>query len=189
MGQKANLFWDAGSNSTRTIIVQRLLTCFIVTFHLSEHRTLQSDSYILGIWDMLVAIGTVPCEATFWPPGFETLYWGSRSLICWRKTSASRQYSQHLPPTQAFLFWDVSLSETSYTAGTTMIHFPVSNLLSHHNSSRLTQHAVITCTDLFLIIKIAKFSGMPCIHLLLSPQYSVTEKKTISELTQCFWKG
>lgn len=38
---------------------------YIVMFHLNEHRTLQSKSYILGIWDMLVAIGTIPCKATF----------------------------------------------------------------------------------------------------------------------------
>lgn len=65
IGEKANLFGDAGSNSTRTTIVQRPLTWFIVMFHLLEHRALQSTSCTLAIWDMLVAMGTVPCKETF----------------------------------------------------------------------------------------------------------------------------
>lgn len=63
MGQKANLFRDAAS--TRTIGVPRLLTRFTAMFHLSEHRSLQRESSILGIWNVLEAIGTVPQEVTF----------------------------------------------------------------------------------------------------------------------------
>lgn len=76
-------------------------------FQLSEHRSLQRQSSILGIWNVLEVIGTVPQEVTFWPPGLETLSWdnrSSRNLTCCCAISASRQHSRQLPPTEISLF-------------------------------------------------------------------------------------
>lgn len=64
IGQKTNLFWDAASNSTRTIRVQSP-NIIHPMFQLSEHRSLQRQSSILGIWNVLEVIGTVPQEVTF----------------------------------------------------------------------------------------------------------------------------
>lgn len=149
MGQKANLFWDAASNSTRTIKVQRLLTWFTPMFYLSEHRSLQRESPILGIWNMLETTGTVPQEVTFWPRGLKLLPEITAAAETWI-AAAELQPSGSTASNclqQRFLFLRCFSRETHYPAGTTMTHFPVSSLPSHHSSSCLTQHEVTACKD------------------------------------------
>lgn len=149
MGQKANLFWDAASNSTRTIRVQRLPTWFTPMFHLSEHRSPQRESPILGIWNVLEAIGTAPQEVMFWPWGLKLLSGITAAAETWLAAaelqSPGSTASNCLQ--KRFLFLRCFSKETQNSAGTTMIHFPVSSLPSHHSSSCLTKQAVTTCKD------------------------------------------
>lgn len=173
IGQKTNLFWDAASNSTRTIRVQRVLTWFTPVFQLSEHRSLYKDSHLSLAYGMCwKSYGLHPRRWHSDPQGLK-LFPETTEAAEIRLAAAQFQLPGSTASNclqQRFFFLRCFLRETHYPAGTTMIHFTVSSLLAHHSSSCLTQHAVTTCKDFTLIAKIITFSVMPSIHLLLSPQ-------------------